>query len=95
LARWPGNLFKPTPQSGTDSFSGVWQSFGTQQTDYSRFGFRTVELWWVLPVACLAHLALTLKRSTAFCVALTIAASPVGKVAVYASVYSPAMMIRI
>lgn len=81
--------------SGADDFRGVWRSFGTQQTDYSRFVFRTIEWWWVLPVVCLVLLALTLKRSTAFRVALTIVASLVGTVAVYGSVYSPAMMIRI
>ncbi len=87
-------IFVYTFQHGaTSQFESLWYSFGSSQTGYSQFVFRTIKWWWTLPAICLVLLALALWRPRRFRITIALLASFIGTVALYWSAYAPSMFI--
>ncbi|WP_425915370.1 hypothetical protein [Pseudomonas sp. GWSMS-1] len=83
-------------QPETDNyFASLWSSFGVQQTSYSKFVFKTIQWWAVLPVICLALGILAIKRSSKSISLFAISASALGTIALYWSAYAPTLFISI
>ena len=80
---------------GVSSLTDLWKSFGVTQTPYSRFVFLTIKWWWSLPVLCLMLLALALLRPSLLRSTGAVIVSLGGVIALYWSVYSPALLINI
>jgi hypothetical protein len=80
---------------GVESFRDAWRTFGVRQTEYSLFVFNTIKWWWAVPTICLGLLALALRRLVALSVTVVVTASLTGTIALYWSVYSPSLMVRI
>jgi hypothetical protein len=80
---------------GAKQFLDLWRSFGIVQTDYSKFVFSTITVWWVLPILCLLGLIIPLYYSVKKFALLALIFTLIGTVALYWSVYSPEMMLKI
>lgn len=80
---------------GADYFLNVWHSFNIQQTDYSKFIFSTIKVWWALPIACTIGLALSLYYSVKKLAFLAFMFTFLGTLALYWSAYAPQLIIKI
>ncbi|MFT7185016.1 MAG: hypothetical protein ACI84K_000388 [Pseudohongiellaceae bacterium] len=80
---------------GSKQHLELWNSFNINQTDYSKFVFSTIKVWWALPVACVIGLVLSLYYSLKKLAFLAFVFSLVGTVALYWSAYAPELMIKI
>jgi hypothetical protein len=80
-------------QQGGDQFVALWSGFGVRQTDYSRFVFRTIRWWWGVPALTLMLMGLALLRSRLLFAAAAATVALLGTVALYWSVYGPALWI--
>jgi len=77
-----------------ESFRQLWASFGIKQTAYSTFVFRTIQWWVALPILCLGLAVFALLRSSKLFLFITILIGFVGTVALYWSVYAPALLVQ-
>lgn len=80
---------------GANAFAALWKGFGVTQTAYSQFVFRTIEWWWAVPVLCMLLLTVTAYRPTPLRRLAVIFVSLAGVVALYWSVYAPALFIAL
>ena len=80
---------------GVYAFTDLWKSFGVTQTDYSKFVFITIKWWWSLPAFCLLLLTLALFRPSLLRSSSAVVVSLVGVIALYWSVYAPALFINV
>jgi lipoprotein signal peptidase len=77
------------------SFTQLWYSFGVERTAYSKFVFRTIQWWVVLPFLCLGLAFSALSRASKWLPLAAIAVSFSGTVALYWSVYAPALLVYV
>ncbi len=80
---------------GAEQFIETWHSFNINQTDYSKFVFSTISLWWVLPVICILGLLWSLYKSLAKLTALTLLFSLASTFALYWSAYAPELLVKL
>jgi hypothetical protein len=80
---------------GSEQYLEHWHSFNISQTDYSKFVFSTIKIWWALPIACVIVLALSLYYSLKKLAFLAFVFTFLGTVALYWSAYAPELMIKI
>lgn len=80
---------------GAEQFIETWHSFSINQTDYSKFVFSTISIWWALPVICILGLVWSLYKSLTKLTALTLLFSLVSTIALYWSAYAPELLVKL
>jgi len=80
---------------GAEQIIKTWNSFNINQTDYSKFVFSTIDLWWALPFICILGLLWSLYRSLTKLAVFTLLFSLVSTIALYWSVYAPELLIKL
>lgn len=78
-----------------DSFAEVWSSFGTAQTTYTQFVFSTIRWWIALPLICLTLGVIAVLKPSRYQALIAFCVSVAGTIALYGSVYAPALFIKV
>ncbi len=80
---------------GAEQFIQTWNSFSINQTDYSKFVFSTISIWWALPAICILGLVWSLYKSLAKLTAFTLLFSLASTIALYWSAYAPELLVQL
>ncbi|NAR98885.1 hypothetical protein [Acinetobacter haemolyticus] len=74
-------------------FLGLWESFGIEQTQWSRFVFDTARFWWWLPKMSVVLWVYTLKNFQIKTVLLTLIFNLLIIFSLLWAIYEPTMII--
>lgn len=75
--------------------TSLWDVASIQQTSFSKFIYKTIKLWWGLPIICLFLLALSIWKPNKWTINLTFLISITGMIILLWSTYDPSMLIDV